>query len=297
MNIVAHFNLDQHISPLLKGDKYFFALEKSNFSKIKKPEKITKISLHSFSKVNQETLSIFPNLKIIVTRSVGTDHIDFEYCKRKKIQVFSIPDYGPFNIAEHALSLILTAAKNIIKANRETHQGKFSYLDFLGIGLKNKTLGIIGTGKIGLELIKLVQNFGFKILAFDKYKNNKLAEKLNFKYVSLNNLCQNSDIISIHIPLLPETKYLINEDNIKLMKNNCILVNTARGGIINEKALLKHIKKFKYVCLDVLENELFFNKKHPLLKYENVIITPHTAFFTDNSIKSIADQTNQLLNM
>lgn len=297
INSIAHFNIDKHIEPLLNGDKYFFALKKSNFPKIKNPNNINKISLHSFSKANKNTLSIFPNLKILVTRSVGTDHIDFDYCKAKGITTHNIPDYGSYNIAEHALALILTATKNIIPANISTHQAKFSYFNYLGLGLRDKTLGVIGTGKIGKQLIKLVQNFGFKVLAFDKFPNNKFSKKYHFKYVSLNYLCQNSDIISIHVPLLSNTKYIINKNNIKLMKNNCILVNTSRGGIINEKDLLKNIHKFKYVCLDVLENELNLTNNNPILKHKNIIITPHTAFFTDNSIKSIATQTNQLMSL
>ena len=189
----------------------------------------------------------------------------------------------------------MAGARNIVQANQEVHQGRFNYENFLGTSFKGKTLGIIGTGKIGLELIRLVKNFGLRVICYDVIKNEKANKELGFTYVALEYLLKNSDFISIHVPLFPSTVHLIGEREIKLMKNNIVLVNTSRGEIIDTKSLVKNIKKFKAVCLDVVEGEKSFSKKHILLKHENIIITPHIGFYTDDSIKEIARQTENYI--
>ncbi len=216
--------------------------------------------------------------------------------KKKGIVVKNIPDYGAYNIAEHVLALLLTGARNIIPSDKQVHEGMFTYKDFMGVGLRGKTLGVIGTGKIGLELIKIAKGFEMQITAYDIVKNEKAEEDLGFVYVSLNKLLKTADFISLHVPLLPETKYLIGDKEIKMMKKGVILINTSRGAIINTKALIKNIKKFKAVCLDVVEGEENFTKNNPLLKLNNVIITPHIGFFTDNSIKRIGEETMIIIN-
>ncbi|MCL5970475.1 MAG: NAD(P)-binding domain-containing protein [Patescibacteria group bacterium] len=289
--MIVHFDVDKNIGELLRGDKRGFSVSPKTLSKIKDKDKISIITIKSQSEINKQVLSSFPKLKLIVTRTVGVDHINLSECKKRKIAVYNIPNYGSQHIAQHAIALLLSGARNIIKANEETHKGKFSYKNFLGISLYGKTLGVIGTGRIGLEVIKIAKSLGMKIFAYDIYLNQKAASQLEFTYVKLPKLLIESDAITLHIPATAETKNMINKKAIEQMKDGVILVNTARGDLIDEKELAANIKKFHAVCLDVLENENEFSKNHPLLRSKNIIITPHCAFYTDESLKIIAKET------
>ncbi len=289
--MIVHFDIDKNVFPLLLGDRRETEISAKTVFKIKDKEKITGITIKSQSTINSFVLDKFPRLKLIIARTVGLDNIDLKECKARDIAVYHIPNYGPQHVAQHAIALILTTARNIIPANNDTRKGSFSYKNFLGISMYGKTLGVIGTGKIGLEVIKIAKSLGMKIIAFDIYKNEIATKELNFNYVTLNKLLQLSDVITLHIPSTKETKYLLNSKNLKLIKKGAILVNTARGDLISTKDLLKQIKKFKAVCVDVVEDELNFSKNNPLLKYDNIIITPHCAFYTDESLKTIAKET------
>lgn len=290
-NNTVHFDVDENLRRYLKGILVNYSLTSSTINKIKNKGKIEIISLKSQSKIEKRVLDNLPKLRCIVTRTVGTDHLDLEECKKRGVAVYHIPDYGSYNIAEHALGLLLAGSRQIVKANFLVHQGKFSYHGLLGTALKGKILGVVGTGKIGLELIKKAKAFGLKIIAYDVFQNKKAAKEIGFSYVQLNNLLRKADFISLHLPLLDSTYHLIAEKEIGLMKEGVILVNTARGEIIDTKALIKNIKKFRAVCLDVVEGENNFSKDHPLLKFNNVIITPHIGFYTDDSVKKIARET------
>lgn len=291
MRNIIHFNVDKNTGKYLSKNAYSFSLNQSNLSKILNKKNIEAVSIKYQSTVDEKVLDHLPNLKLVVTRTVGIDHLDLDLFKKKGIVIYHIPDYGSHNIAEHTLALLLAGARNITQANEYTHRGKFAYDNFIGIALNGKTLGVIGTGKIGLVFIKLAKAFNLKIIAFDVFKNEKASQELGFKYVNLDELLQKSDFISIHVPLLPQTKHMISGDQIKKMKNDVILVNTSRGSIIDTKALVRYITKFKAICLDVLEDEKNFSKNDPLLKLKNVVITPHIAFYTDDSIKRIAKET------
>ncbi|OGK13226.1 hypothetical protein A2861_02860 [Candidatus Roizmanbacteria bacterium RIFCSPHIGHO2_01_FULL_38_15] len=245
--------------------------------------------------MNKKTLVFFPKLKLIVTRTVGMDHIDLDYCKKMGIVVNNILDYGSFNIAEHAFALLLSGTRNIINSQKEIQKGIFSYTNYLGISLKNKRIGVVGTGKIGLEVIKRAKGFEMEVVAYDVYKNEKAAKKLDFPYITLEELAKTSDVITLHAPLLDSTKHMINKKIIRLMKKGVILINTARGGLIDTRALVNEIKKFRWVGLDVLEDEEKFTKKHPLLTFDNVVITPHIAFYSDASVKKIAEETEKII--
>ena len=292
---IIHFDVDSEIKKYLSGKLFSFSLTLDNLEKVVKKENIEIITFKSQSVINEKILSEFPKLKLIITRTVGVDHVDLTACEKRKIIVKNIPNYGASNIAEHALALLMAGARNIVQANKEVHQGKFFYEFFLGTSFKDKVLGIIGTGKIGLELIKLVSGFGLKVIGYDIVKNEKAAKELNFSYVSLENLLRNSDLISIHVPFFKSTFHLIGEKEIDLIKKGAILVNTSRGEIIDTKALIKQVKKFKAVCLDVVEGEKSFSKKHILLKHKNIIITPHIGFYTDGSVQTIAKITEKYI--
>lgn len=284
---IIHFDVDADIAKYLDGTKV-----KKDVNNIKTCNAEC-ITIKSSSNINENVLNKFPNLKLIVTRTVGTDHIDLEKCKLKEIAVYHIEDYGAYNIAEHTFALLLSGTRNVVQSFGEIKKGLFSYKKWLGIALKGKVFGIIGTGKIGLEVIKLAKAFGMKIVAFDVFENKEAEKKLGFKYVSFDRLLTSSDIISLHAPLLKTTKHIINNRAIKKMKKGVVLINTARGGLIDTQALIKNIKKFAFVGLDVIEEEGIFDSNNLLLKYSNIVITPHISFFSDDSIINIARKTQE----
>lgn len=286
MNII-HLDVDNYSKPLLKERSYPHTIQE-----VKRPLlKAEIVTLTHNSQVNVDNLKKLPNVRLVITRTVGTDHIDLEMCKKRNIAVYHIIDYGATNIAEHVFALLLSGTRRVLDSQKEIRMGKFSYENFPGFTLKGKVLGVIGTGKIGLETIKIAKSFGMQIIAFDVYKNEQTAQELGFKYVDKSKLFTQSDVITLHAPLLPSTKHIINEESIGKMKEGIVLINTARGGLVHTEDLIKHIQKFRFVGLDVLEDEEKFSKIHPLLRFDNVIITPHIAFFTDYTIKKIAEET------
>jgi len=288
MNII-HFDVDTELKKHLKGDTRPESLQKINSSE--DFSNIDCISIKTGSRADKSSLNPFPHLKLLVTRTVGTDHIDLDYCKEKGITVKNILDYGSFNIAEHVFALLLSGTRNILATQSEIRSGTFTFKGHLGVALKGKTLGVVGTGRIGLEVIKLANAFGMTVVAFDVYKNEKAQKELGYEYVELGELAKKSDVISLHAPLLESTHHMIDASIISSMKDGVVLINTARGELIDTEALLDSISKFRWVGLDVLEGEKEFSKEHPLLKFENVVITPHLAFYSDASVKKIAEET------
>lgn len=289
--MIIHFDVDRNLDLLLSGKKFPNEVTPQTVGIIKNKDKITILSVKTQSLITKEVIEAFPRLKLIVTRTVGVDHIDLTACKERKVAVYHIPNYGPQHVAQHAIALMLTGARNITMANHDTHKGNFSYKNFCGISMHGKILGVIGTGKIGLETIKIAKSLGMKIVAFDIYQND--TAKQYGKYVSLPKLLKESDVISLHIPSTKETYHMLGDKELKMVKTGAILVNTARGDLIDTKALVKNAQKFHAICLDVVEGELTFTKKHPLLKLKNCIITPHCAFYTDESLKVIAQETEE----
>lgn len=294
---IAHFDIDGVFSSYFNEKKYSFSLELKNISKVNEVINLQIISVKSNSKINEGTLKKLPCLKAIITRTVGVNHIDLKLCKKKGIAVYHVPDYGAFAIAEHVFAMLLSQTRKIISLGKETKAGRFSWKNGQGFTLKGKILGVIGVGKTGKEVIKIAKGFQMKLIGFDKIKDNVFARKNNFKYVTLNELLLKADIISINIPLIKDTRHLINKHKIKIMKNKAILINVSRGGIINTKDLADNLAKFKYVCLDVLEGENLYNLKNPTIKKlaasNKVLITPHIAFFTDLTTAKIAEITKR----
>lgn len=283
---IGHFDVDENIQLYLNDKVHSESIHDMNISF---PYEC--ITVKSASIVDSKSLSHFPECKLVVTRTVGTDHIDINYCKDQKIAVYHVVDYGSYNIAEHAIALLLSGMHNILFCQDEIKNGIFSYKNWQGTSFVDKKVGVLGTGRIGLEFIKRIKVFTDTISAFDIYKNEKAALDFGFRYVDFPELIETSDIISIHAPLTSETIHIIDAEVIRQMKQGVILINTSRGGLINTNDLVENINKFKFIGLDVLEDEKQFSKNHPLLKCNNVIITPHIAFFTDDSVKKIASET------
>lgn len=270
------------------------------------------ISVFIYSKMTEELLSHLSNLKFIATRSTGFDHIDLDTCEKNQILVSNVPYYGENTIAEHTFGLILALSRNIHKSYIRTIRNDFSIEGLKGFDLKKKTLGVVGAGRIGLHVIRVAKAFGMDVLAYDVKKDQFLADVLGFTYVSLEDLLAQSDIISLHVPYNTHTHHLINKDNIRLIKKGAILINTARGGIVDTEALLEALDQgiLSGAGLDVLEGEeliledkrMVYDssdletmtnlvKDHILLSKDNVVFTPHIAFYSQEALERIIDTT------
>ncbi len=239
-------------------------------------------------------------VKLIALRCAGYNNVDLKYAKGK-ITVVRVPAYSPYAVAEHAMAMLLTSVRRIHKAYIRTKDFNFSLNGLTGFDLHGKTMGIVGTGKIGRVFIDICRGFGMKILAYDKYP----AENSDYNYVTLDEVFEKSDIISFHCPLTKETDQMVNEKSIKKMKKGVIIINTSRGALINAEALLEGIKARQIggACLDVYEEEsdLFFNdfSNHivdddtlaRLISMPNVIVTSHQAFLTEEALSNIAETT------
>lgn len=251
------------------------------------------ISTFIYTKIGPKVIDHFPNLKLIATRSTGFDHIDIRYAAEKNIPVCNVPQYGFNTVAEHAFALLLDIVRHLSPSWDRVRTGNFDYHGFRGIDLKEKTMGILGTGKIGQHAAKIAKGFEMEVLAFDVFQNHEAAREIGFEYVELDELLAKSDMISIHVPLLDSTRHLINDESIAKMKPGMIIINTARGGIVNTDAVVRGLQSGKLggAGLDVVENELAMTKDHPLLNAKNVIVSPHTAFYTHEAMTRIINTT------
>jgi D-lactate dehydrogenase len=242
-----------------------------------------------FGQVTREIFDSLPNLKLIVTRSVGYDHIDLEESKQRGIPVCNVPDYGAHMIAEQAFGLLLSVARNIVKGdNRYRRERLFSDKGLQGIELHGKMLGVIGTGRIGLHSIRIAQGFGMQVIAHDVYRNNEAAAELGFSYAPMDRMLAESHAVSLHCSLTDETHHLINADRLAQMKPGAILVNTARGGVVDTQALIEALRSGHLggAGLDVLEDERDTYHDFDGL---NVIVTPHLGWYTDGAVERILD--------
>jgi len=191
-----------------------------------------------YSQLTSDILKKFPELKLISTRSTGFDHIDIDFCKKRKIYVANVPFYGENTVAEHTFALILALSRNVHKAYCRTIRQDFSLEELQGFDLKRKTLGVIGCGKIGLHVIRIAKGFGMEVLTYDTKKEVFLAEVLGYRYVPFEELLGASDVISLHVPYNKNTHHLISRDSLKKVKRGAILINTARGGLVDTEALV-----------------------------------------------------------
>ncbi|MFZ5862348.1 MAG: hydroxyacid dehydrogenase [Nitrospirota bacterium] len=275
------------------------------------PEKISDaeiLSVFIYSDLDAAFLSRLPHLKMIATRSTGYDHIDVAYCRERGIMVCTVPTYGTNTVAEHAFALILSLSRKIYPARERTVRGEFSFHGLQGFDLMGKTLGVIGTGQIGRHVIRIANGFQMRVLAYDARPEPSLADLLAFRYADLNELLSRADVISLHCPLTPETRHLIGRDQFQRMKRGVLLINTARGGLVDTEELLRALEEgiVGGAGLDVLEEEEAIREErellsarfdeerlrsvvrnHILLKRDDVIITPHIAFNSREAVERI----------
>lgn len=269
------------------GARIFGALKEEEIAKECADAAI--LSCFITTKVSRAVIAKLPKLKLITTRSVGYDHIDLDVCKERGISVVNVPDYGSHVIAEHVFALLLSTVRHIPEGDARVASGTFDYHGLRGISLRNKTIGIIGTGKIGRRVAQIARGFGMRILATDQCRSLELAELLDVHYVPFEELLAQSDIITLHMPATKETFHIIDAKAFAKMKDGAILINTARGTLIDSRALVDAVKsgKVAYALLDVLEHEQNFEENKELISEPNVIVTPHVAFFADESMRNM----------
>jgi len=297
----------------LGADAVFFkeALDKNHIPKDAGAEAVC---VFINSKIDKKVLDAFADLKFITTRSTGFDHIDMVECKKRGIAVASVPSYGEDTVAEYTFGLILALTRKIYQSVDQVREtGSFSKEGLRGIDLKGKTLGVIGTGKIGRNVIQIAKGFEVNILACDVRADEQYAKQMGFRYCGQDELLQKSDIVTLHVPYIKATHHLINAKNITSMKRGSYLINTSRGGIVETEVLIRALKDghLAGAALDVLEEEsaiedeleLFLEGRaeehnlktvlanHVLIDMPNVIVTPHNAFNTWGALQRILDTT------
>jgi D-lactate dehydrogenase len=256
---------------------------------------------------NAETLEILAanGTQLLALRSAGFNHVNLESAAKLGLRIVRVPAYSPYAVAEHAVGLVLMLNRKLYRAYNRVRDDNFSLEGLLGFDLHGCTVGIVGTGKIGTIFAQIMQGFGCSILGFDAYPNAQFAAITTAQYVEVPELLHNSDIISLHCPLTPETHHWVNPATIEQMKSGVMVVNTSRGGLIDTKAAIAGIKsgKIGYLGIDVYEQEegLFFEDWSDdviqdddfqlLQSFPNVVITAHQGFFTRNALQNIAETT------
>lgn len=240
-------------------------------------------------------------VKLIAARSAGFNHIDLEVAKKNQVAVVRMPAYSPFAVTEHAVAMILTLNRKTHRAYNQVREGNFALDGLLGFDLHGKTVGVVGTGKIGQVFAKIMLGFGYEVLAYDVAPNVSVID-MGMQYLPMADVLRKSDIMSLHSPLLAATRYLICEEMLGKMKPGAMLINTSRGGLVDTKAVIEALKtgQLGSLGLDVYEEEaeLFFEDLSGqvlqddvfarLLTFPNVLITGHQAFFTSEALQGIA---------
>ncbi|TDE01423.1 2-hydroxyacid dehydrogenase [Flavobacterium hiemivividum] len=244
-------------------------------------------------------------IRYIALRSVGYDHINIMKARALGIKVANVPAYSPYSVAEHAVALLMALNRKITLGQKLMQMGDYRLDNLIGFDLHGKKVGIIGTGKIGAAFAKIMHGFGCQILAYDPQINEELSKQINISYSTLEELCKNSDVISVHCPLNSETKYMFHKSYFNMMKKGVIFINTARGSVVNTEDLIMALKSGKIGAagLDVYEKEknIFFgnhmDKKFEdnlytiLRAFPNVLITGHQGFLTNEALQGIANTT------
>jgi len=273
------------------------------------------VSPFIYSQIDEEALAAMPALKLVVTRSTGYDHVDLKACKERGVIVSNVPEYGSQTVAEHTFALILALSRKIIKAYRAMRNAEArpdEARELRGFDLRGKTLGVVGAGNIGLHVIRMAKSFGLRVLVFDMQHRQTLADLLEFEYTTMDTLLRDSDIISLHCPANAATRRMINRDTLGKMKRGVILINTARGELVDTAALLEALQSGQLggAGLDVFEGEALVREEaqilsrsydreqlesaihtHQLLKRDDVIVTPHNGFNSREAVERILDTT------
>lgn len=307
----------KHMKSRLKGQSMQFVNSPLTLDNVTKAKDSEAICVFISSRVDKNILSKLPKLKLIVTRSTGFDHIDIEECKKRKIRVMNVPSYGENTVAEHAFALILTLSRHVYKSYLRTLSGNFDIEGLKGFDLNGKTLGVVGAGNIGKHVIKIGKGFGMTVVATSHSQDPALAKELGFTYVKLSELLKKSDIVTLHVPYFKENYHMIGKKELRMMKKGALLINTARGELVDTEALLWALDAgiLSGAGLDVIEGEQMLKEEHSLagskkssavtkqlaenhklIDNEKVVYTPHIAFYSQEALVRILDKTVENLN-
>lgn len=269
------------------GHKILFSLKDKDRSKIEV------IFIRTYTKLDKKFLNSFINLKYILRAGVGTDNIDTDEAKKRNINIVTSPGSNANSVAEFVVGITILLIKNINEQSVRIYKGKWRDKDLMGNDLKGKVLGLVGCGAIGKLVVKKLQGFEVEFLGYDPYLDKKTLQESGIEKVSLQDLIKRSDIISLHLPLTPETAFLFTLKEFKKMKKNVIFVNTSRGKLVNEEDLIQALNKkiISKAAIDVFENEPMINKN--LLHVKNLFLTPHIAAFTMDADFNMSFQTAQ----
>ena len=271
------------------------------------------VSTFIYSELGAGVLEQLPSLRLIATRSTGYDHVDRAYCAAHGITVCNVPSYGEDTVAEHVFGLLLALSHRLIEAVERARAGPFSPVGLQGFDLAGKTLGVVGTGAIGRRVIRIARGFGMEVLAHDVAPEPQLAEGLGFRYTGLEELLARADVITLHVPATPKTHHLLSAQAFSRMKDGVVVINTARGSLVDARALIQGLRSGKVAGagLDVLADEPLIREEaelicsifcerhdlrdlvagHVLLRMTNVIVTPHSAFNTREAVGRIVATT------
>jgi 2 Lactate dehydrogenase and related dehydrogenases len=295
----------RYLTEVAKDVELKFSEERLNKDTVHKYKDAEVVIVFVDSRVDREVIDQLSKLRLVITRSTGYDHIDVKHAMEKGIVVCNVPDYASITVAEYTIALMLALSRRLKETVQRTSRGIFSREGLSGFDLSGKTLGVIGTGRIGKYVIKLAYAFDMRIFAYDFVEDESLVRNYHVEYVKLERLLKESDVITIHVPYTPQTHHLINASNIDLLKPTAMLINTARGPVVETKALVKALKEGKLlggVALDVFEGEealiedAYLDRSFSsdmlqnsllvsyLAKQESVIITPHNAYNTRDAL-------------
>ena len=242
------------------------------------------IIVRSKPKVTRRVIDAAPKLKVIGRAGVGLDNIDLEAAKERGIKVVNSPAASSRSVAELVFGLLFAVARKIAFADRKMREGVWAKKQCMGIELEGKTMGVIGFGRIGYNVARIANAFGMRVLLYDPYPNEERAKEVGGTFASLEDLLKESDVVTLHVPLVDATYHLINEERLKLMKPTAILINAARGAVVDNEALVKALQEgwIAGAGLDVYEEEPL-PKDHPLTKLDNVVLTPHIGASTEEA--------------
>lgn len=282
----------------LSSHELYFSEQPLNLAAL--PQKDFEIvATHTNSKIDASVIDVLTNLKLIATRTTGFDHIDIAAASAKGIVVCNVPTYGEVTVAEYTFALLLALARKIPIAYNRVRSGEFHTDGLEGFDLNGKTIGVVGTGHIGVNVIKIAKGLHLNVIAFDAFPNQNLQQDLGFTYTTLENLYQQSDIVTFHVPGLPQTTHMLNTNHLNTLKKGVHIINTSRGTVIETAALVKGLDEdiIAGVAIDVMEEEntLLENAEatleNHLINHPNTIVTPHNAFNTVEAKQRISETT------
>jgi D-lactate dehydrogenase len=313
---IAFFEVQDWEQPFLKKGlrEHEIILFKSPLDEnnVNQVENCEIISIFIYSNLTKQLIDKLAQARLVATRSTGFDHIDLEECKKSGIIVCNVPLYGETTVAEHTFALILSLSRMIHDSYERTSRGDFTCEGVRGFDLNGKVLGVLGTGRIGTKVIEIARGFKMNVLAYDKHPDLNLAYVLDFQYTNQEDLLKSADVLTLHLPLNNETYHFLNRDTIKIMKKTAVVINTARGGLIDTQALTDALTngQLSGAGLDVLEEESLIREEaqllldnvprerlatmlrtHILLRFKNVVITPHCAFNSKESLERLVNGT------